>query len=113
MCFLEALTSPKYVPGPGTYPIPQTINERGRYYNAKFKNSCATLFSPPRSKRFEEMKPGFPGPGTYDNRPSINENGSYFVSKFKSSMVRTFSHGMRKEASKPSFGRFFIKLCES
>jgi len=101
---VEALVSPKYVPGPGTYPIPETINERGNYHNSKFGNSRATLFSPPHSKRFYELKAGYPGPGTYTNPPSIKENGSYFVSKFQSSMCRTFSHGMRgKDNSVPTF----------
>jgi hypothetical protein len=100
---IEALVSPKYVPGPGTYPVPQSINERGNYFNSKFSGSKATLFSPPRSKRFIELKPGYPGPGTYDNPQSLNPDGSYFVSKFKSSFCRTFSHGMRKDASNPSF----------
>jgi len=100
---IESLTSPKYVPGPGTYVPAPSLNDRGRYLNSKFKNSCATLFSPPRSKRFEELKPGYPGPGTYENPPSIKEDGSYFVSKFRSSFCRTFSHSIRKNPAIPSF----------
>jgi hypothetical protein len=100
---VEALVSPKYVPGPGTYPIPETINDRGNYHNSKFGNSRATLFSPPHSKRFYDLKPGYPGPGTYTGPQTIKEDGSYFVSKFKSSMCRTFSHGMRGESSNPTF----------
>jgi len=100
---IEALVSPKYVPGPGTYPVPETINTRGNYHNSKFADSGATLFSPPRSKRFAELKSGNPGPGTYDNPATINPNGSYYVSKFRSSFCRTFSHSMRKNTSNPSF----------
>lgn len=100
---IEALVSPKYVPGPGTYPIPETINARGNYHNSKFTDSRATLISPPRSKRFVELKPGNPGPGTYENSGTLNPNGSYYLSKFRSSFCRTFSHSMRKDTSNPSF----------
>jgi len=96
---VEALVSPKYVPGPGTYPIPESINQRGNYHLSKFRNSGATLISPPRSKRFDELKPGYPGPGTYENPASIKDDGSYFVSKFRSSFCRTFSHSIRKETA--------------
>ena len=54
----EPLTSPKFVPGPGTYPTVQTISPTGKYYISKFKNSKATLISPSRSKRFTELKSG-------------------------------------------------------
>lgn len=100
---IEALVSPKYVPGPGTYPVPESINARGNYHNSKFADSRATLISPPRSKRFVEVKSPNPGPGAYDNLSTINPNGSYYLSKFRSSFCRTFSHSMRKESSNPSF----------
>ena len=38
-------SSKKLGPGPGTYPVSFTINERGRYFLAKYKNSCARNFS--------------------------------------------------------------------
>jgi hypothetical protein len=46
----------KFVPGPGTYPDMPSINKFGKYQLSKFGNSGATLFNPPRSKRFVEDK---------------------------------------------------------
>jgi len=100
---MEILTSPKFVPGPGTYPIVEGVSPKGTYPVSKFKNSGATLFSPPRSKRFADLKSANPGPGTYNPSASLTDDGSYFVSKFRSSMCRTFSHGVRKNASLGSF----------
>jgi len=99
---IEALVSPKFVPGPGTYPVPEGINSRGNYHISKFTNSGATLISPPRSKRFIEVKSPNPGPGTYDNPATLSQNGSYYVSKFRSSFCRTFSHSMRKNLALPN-----------
>jgi len=101
---VEELTSPKFVPGPGSYPVFTATSPKGRYPISKFKNSCATLFSPARSRRFYDMKPGFPGPGTYPSTPTLKEDGSYFVSKFRSSLCRTFSKGIRKNQSMTTFG---------
>jgi len=101
---VEALTSPKFVPGPGAYPVFTATSPTGRYPISKFNNSKAAMFSPSRSRRFYELKPGFPGPGTYTPTASIRDDGSYFVSKFKSSMCRTFSKGIRKNNSLISFG---------
>lgn len=39
--------------GPGAYNSVQGIDSKGRYPISKFSNSCATLFNPPRSKRFD------------------------------------------------------------
>ena len=41
-------------PGPGTYKDVPTINKTGRYTLSRFSNSGATLFNPPRSKRFTD-----------------------------------------------------------
>jgi len=95
----ENLTSPKFVPGPGSYPPTETLNVKGKYYVSKFKSSGATLISPARSKRFGEIKSAVPGPGTYQPAATISGDGSYFVSKFKASFCRTFGHSMRKNAS--------------
>jgi hypothetical protein len=46
----------KFVPGPGTYQPKPAINEKGKYTLSNHGNSCATLFNPPRSKRFPELK---------------------------------------------------------
>jgi hypothetical protein len=100
---IDPLTSPKFVPGPGTYPVLETISPKGKYYLSKFKGSGATLISPAHSRRFTELKPGYPGPGTYAPTAATTEDGSYFVSKFKSSLCRTFGHSMRRNASMSSF----------
>jgi len=95
----EPLTSSKSVPGPGTYPVIEATNLKGKYYLSKFKGSGATSINPPRSKRFIELKDDNPGPGTYVANASISTDGSYFVSKFKSSLCRTFGHSIRKNHS--------------
>jgi hypothetical protein len=100
----EVLTSPKFVPGPGSYPVFVATSPKGKYPISNFKGSGATLFSPVRSKRFYDLKPGFPGPGTYTPIAATKEDGSYFVSKFRSSLCRTFSKGIRKNASMIKFG---------
>jgi len=93
---LETLASPKFVPGPGTYAPPESINAKGRYAVSSYSNSRATLISPARSRRFVPMKPGNPGPGAYEQPPAIKEDGSYFVSKFRGSFCRSFGHSTRK-----------------
>ena len=56
----------KFTPGPGNYPPLPSINEKGRFPISKYTNSCATLFNPPRSKRFPEFSGNkVPGPGNY------------------------------------------------
>lgn len=83
-------------PGPGTYEPPHSINKTGNYFNSKFGNSRASVFSPSRSQRFisynKESIKNSPGPGAYDPSPSITKDGNYFVSKFQSSLCRTFYH---------------------
>lgn len=96
---MDNMNSLKHVPGPGTYQSVETITPKGKYFVSKFKSSGATLVSPARSKRFNELKPGNPGPGTYETPKTIEDDGSYFVSKFRSSFCRSFSHAMRKNAS--------------
>lgn len=83
------------IPGPGTYETPQAISKTGNYFNSKFKNSRAGVFSPARSVRFADLSQKSklnPGPGTYDPSSTLNKEGNYFVSKFKSSLCRTFYH---------------------
>lgn len=78
----DLMVSNKYVPGPGTYPHNPTINDKGRYPQSKHSNSCATLFNPPRSKRFQDLKGGnAPGPGNY----ALDNTG---IQKVMASMLR-------------------------
>eukprot|EP00357_Protocruzia_adherens_P022362 CAMPEP_0114987712 /NCGR_PEP_ID=MMETSP0216-20121206/9170_1 /TAXON_ID=223996 /ORGANISM="Protocruzia adherens, Strain Boccale" /LENGTH=390 /DNA_ID=CAMNT_0002350361 /DNA_START=37 /DNA_END=1209 /DNA_ORIENTATION=+ len=98
----KLLASNLTVPGPGAYTLSPTLNDKGKYFVSKFKNSSASVFSPPSSKRFQR-NPGanIPGPGTYGN-VEFNATGSYFVSKFKSSFARTFSNSARNSWSSPN-----------
>ena len=45
----------KINPGPGQYPLPTAIDPKGKHMYAKYKNSAATLFSPPSSVRFKSL----------------------------------------------------------
>lgn len=54
------ITSPKFVPGPGHYPLTSAINARGNFVYSKYRNSSATLFNPPSSARFKELRNPFP-----------------------------------------------------
>lgn len=36
--------SKRSIPGPGTYPVTFTINEKGNYFLARYKNSCVSNF---------------------------------------------------------------------
>jgi len=79
-------TSLKY-PGPGAYPMLNSISRKGPQFLSKWKSSLASIFHPPKSTRFKEISKEIkliPGPGHYDVKPSLNSTGSYFLSKFKS-----------------------------
>lgn len=95
----EAYSTALKSPGPGTYPNIPSINDKGKYFNSKFKSSGASLFNPRTSDRFG---PNFskarqvPGPGHYQPKTDITPDGNYFVSNFKSSNCRSFSHSIRK-----------------
>ncbi len=43
-------------PGPGTFLPPPTITPKGEQFLSTYQNSRATLFSSPRSSRFEELR---------------------------------------------------------
>eukprot|EP01017_Pseudomicrothorax_dubius_P025273 TRINITY_DN270_c0_g2_i1.p1 TRINITY_DN270_c0_g2~~TRINITY_DN270_c0_g2_i1.p1 ORF type:complete len:286 (-),score=49.84 TRINITY_DN270_c0_g2_i1:118-975(-) len=93
----NAFTTSKSVPGPGSYPIIPAISKGGKHFYSKYKDSGATTFNPPKSKRFNEENPTktVPGPGAYDFHATIDSKGTYFNSKFNSSACRTFSHEKR------------------
>ena len=42
------------IPGPGSYPVLPSISKDGKYFVSKFKNSKASAFNPPTSKRFAQ-----------------------------------------------------------
>ena len=49
---LDAYSTALKSPGPGTYPNIPSINDKGKYFNSKFKSSGASLFNPRTSDRF-------------------------------------------------------------
>lgn len=91
------------IPGPGSYPMLPSISKDGKYYLSKFKNSKASAFNPPSSKRFAGGYGNYkvysgtfvPGPGQYSPKVEMNKDGKYFISKLHSSGARTFSTGNR------------------
>ena len=46
-------------PGPGTYNIEATVNDKGRYTLSRFRNSGANIIAPSSSKRFGPRPYGF------------------------------------------------------
>ena len=121
--FIEAYSTALKSPGPGTYPNIPSINDKGKYFNSKFKSSGASLFNPRTSDRFgpnfskgnnttkkaldknlikltfdykKKTARQVPGPGHYQPKTDITPDGNYFVSNFKSSNCRSFSHSIRK-----------------
>lgn len=50
----------KNIPGPGQYEIKASLNHNGSYFNSRFKNSGATVFSPSSNQRFKNFTSIFP-----------------------------------------------------
>lgn len=50
------ISTSKTVPGPGTYPIMSSINEKGNFMWSKYRGSAATLFNPKTSVRFKKLR---------------------------------------------------------
>ncbi|CAD8148048.1 unnamed protein product [Paramecium pentaurelia] len=65
----------------GTYEI-KGLDKYGYYTNSKFKNACATLFSPLKNSNVKQPIVS-PGPGDYELPGSINSKGKHFISNFK------------------------------
>jgi len=49
------LKESKTIPGPGTYPIIQSISPKGNQFLSKYNSSKASVFHPPNSVRFKEI----------------------------------------------------------
>lgn len=97
-------TTIKY-PGPGHYPILNSISKKGNQFLSKWRSSLASVFHPPHSSRFKEGPKEVklrPGPGQYEIKPSLNSTGSYFISKFRSSFVRKFGCEKRDSLTRES-----------
>ena len=97
-------TTLKY-PGPGAYPVLNSISGKGPQFLSKWKSSLASIFHPPKSTRFKDIPKeikSIPGPGQYEIKPSLNSTGSYFISKFRSSLVRSFGVETRDSLTRGS-----------
>jgi len=97
----EAHHTSQQAPGPGTYPLLETISPKGKLFVSKYKSASTTVFAPATSKRFDDPTLDTkPGPGAYPVGGEINKTGFYFVSKYKSNNARTIGGGaIRKQAS--------------
>lgn len=51
---IEAHHTNLTAPGPGAYPVLETISPTGKMFISKYKSSTATIVSPARSKRFTD-----------------------------------------------------------
>ena len=72
------------------------LNEKGKYYSSKHKNSCVRGFNDSNKKglTFHTISPG---PGNYDtSRQDLSPNGKYVLSRMKNSFVRTFGKSYRQ-----------------
>ncbi len=49
---IEAHHTSQQAPGPGTYPLLETISPKGKLFISKYKSASTTVFSPATSKRF-------------------------------------------------------------
>ena len=50
----ESTNDSMKTPGPGAYSPKLQLDEKGNYFNSKFKGSGASIFSPPTSPKFYE-----------------------------------------------------------
>jgi len=99
---LESHNTSHKAPGPGNYPVLETISPKGKIFISKYKSAATTVFSPASTDRFSKLHEDGekPGPGAYNIGNEINPKGSYFLSKFKSNVGRTFGgSSIRKQAS--------------
>lgn len=84
------------IPGPGTYPVTFTINEKGSYFLSKYKNSCVRDFSK-SGGRPHILTNKIPGPGSYNtSQVDLSPTGRYAVSKMKNCLTRKFAITTRK-----------------
>ena len=84
------------IPGPGTYPVTFTINEKGNYFLSKYKTSCTRDFSK-SGGRPEIQNNKIPGPGSYGTSSvDLSPAGKYSISKLKNCLTRKFAITTRK-----------------
>ena len=79
-----------------------SINEKGKYYLTKYKNSNVRHFddSIQRDVMFKNMAPG---PGKYDtSKQEFSPEGKYVMSRMKNVFVRKFGKSQRQPLSQKS-----------
>ena len=86
------------IPGPGKYSTPFTINKDGKYFHAKYKNSCVRDFGKVLG-RCQTAANKLPGPGAYDvsTYQDISPKGKYCLSNSQNCLARSFGSSHRGE----------------
>ena len=88
------------VPGPGQYPSTFTLNKDGKYFQARYKNSCVRDFGRVLG-RCQTAENKLPGPGAYDvtTHQDISPKGKYCLSNSQNCLARSFGSSMRGDMS--------------
>ena len=84
------------VPGPGNYPMTFTLSKDGKYFHAKYKNSCVRDFAKVLG-RCKTAENKLPGPGAYDvcAYQDISPTGKYCLSRSQNCLARSFGSSHR------------------
>lgn len=84
------------VPGPGQYPMTFTLSKDGKYFTAKYKNSCVRDFGRVLG-RCKTSENKLPGPGAYDvsTNQDISPKGRYCLSRSQNCLARSFGSSHR------------------
>jgi hypothetical protein len=84
------------VPGPGKYPTTFSISKDGKYFHAKYKNSCVRDFGRVLG-RCQTAANKLPGPGAYDVSAyqDISPKGKYCLSSSQNCLARSFGSSQR------------------
>lgn len=89
-------------PGPSTYEAPTAISPDGKFPYSNYKNSCCSVFNPPKSKRFfskfllNHLAPArniVPGPGQYEEKNTLADKGHYVLSTIAGPQTQRFAKG--------------------
>lgn len=88
------------MPGPGNYPVTFTLNKDGKYFHAKYKNSCVRDFGRVLG-RCKTAENKLPGPGAYDvsANQDISPKGRYCLSRSQNCLARSFGSSHRGVSS--------------
>ena len=88
------------VPGPGQYPTTFTLNKDGKYFHARYKNSCVRDFGRVLG-RCKTAQNKLPGPGAYNvsMHQDISPQGKYCLSSSQNCLARSFGSSQRGDVS--------------